>query len=883
MNHARSLWTAIGSMLRRRRIEDDMDEELREHLALEAEALVRQGVSSQEARARAAQHFGNVPLVKDACRDSLGVRVTDALVQDVRIAFRMLARHRGFTAAVLVAMALGIGANTAIFSVVYGVVLKPLPYDGGDRILVLGAEVPSQDHQVDGSFAALELADHRERTRTLANIVEYHQMWFIFYGHRQPERLRTGVVSADYFQALGIRPLHGRTFLPGDDGPHAEGVIVFSHAYWQRAFGGDPAIIGRTYRFNDRPHTVIGVLPPVPLYPEENDVFMPVWHCPFHRPPQISESRTARAKRAFARLKPGVTLEDARADLDTVTARLHASYPDAYPKDYRVRATPLLIQVTRGFTSTLVILVSTAGLVLLIVCASVVNLMLARLLRREREFAVRAAIGAGRGRLVRQLATESLVLTMAGALLGLAVAGASLSMLRALAAGFTPRAQEVTMDGTVLIFTIVLAVATGLVFGLLPALPAGRSLLPALTETGGGATGSAGRVRFRGFLVVAQVAISMVLLACAGLLMKSFVNLTRVDPGFRPEQTTTWSVPLNFTKYIQPAPRREFYTRLLERLEHEPGFSAVGASARLPLAGDFNPTARLRFRHRQVEAGRSAPQADLHVASPDYFKAIGVPLLGGRAFDARDTNEAPAVVIVNQSLASRHWGRADPIGQMIALDDSEQWFTVVGVVGNARQRLNTEPTDEVYLPLLRDPFLSTTFAARTTLSLPEAAARVRAAVAAVDPEQPVDTFRTLEDLRSEALSPPRLTAGLLGIFAGLALVVTAVGLAGVMGFSVSQRTREFGVRLALGARRSDVVALVVRQGLTLVIVGLVVGVGGGIALARRLSTLLYGVQPADPFTFAAALVVLVSVGVAACLVPARRASRVDPLLALKAE
>jgi predicted permease len=513
----------------------------------------------------------------------------------------------------------------------------------------------------------------------------------------------------------------------------------------------------------------------------------------------------------------------------------------------------------------------------------VANLMLARLLRREREFAVRTAIGAGRGRLVRQLATESLVLTTCGALLGLAVAGSSLTLLRRLTAGFTARAQEVTMDGTVLLFTLGLAVATGIVFGLLPALPSGRSLLPSLTETGGGATGSAGRVRLRGLLVVAQVGISMVLLASAGLLIKSFVNLTRIDPGFRPEQTATWTVPLNFTKYMEEPARVDFYVRLVERLEQEPGFVAVGGSGRLPLDGDFSGTVRLRFRDRPVDAGRGAPQADLHVASPDYFKAIGVPLLAGRAFERRDVRGAPAVVVVNQSLASRYWGRANPIGQVMAIDDGEQWLTVVGVVGNARQRLDAEPTDEVYLPLFRNAFMSATFAARTTLPLPEATRRVRAAVAAIDPGQPVDTFRTLEDLRLQALAPPRLTAGLLGIFAALALVVTAVGLAGVIGFSVSLRTREFGVRLALGARRADLVALVLRQGLTLVAVGLVIGVVGAMTLARRLSTLLFGVEPGDPATLVVAVLVLVSVGAAACLLPARRAARVDPLLALKAD
>jgi putative ABC transport system permease protein len=882
MTRWRSLWTPVRTLLRRRRAEDEMDEELRDHLQREIDERVRRGASPAEAQAAARLAFGRLEHVKDDCRQSWGVRLADTVAQDLRIGVRMLRRSPGFTLAILVAMALGIGANTAIFSVVYGAVLKPLPYDTDQRLVVLHTPIAG-DQAGDTGFSALEIRDVRQQATTLDRLVEHHWMTFIFFGHTEPERLRTGVVSADYFDALGIAPLHGRLFLPGDDTPEAPGVLVLSHAYWQRAFGGDPRVVGRTFRFNDRPHTVIGVLPPVPLYPEENTVYMPVSHCPFHSNPRMLQMRTARMKQAFARLKPGVTLEQAQAELDAIRGRLQTAYPEAYREipGYRIVATPLLTELTHDFHATVIMLVATATLVLLIVCASVANLLLARLLRRERELAVRTAIGAGRLQLTCQLLTESLVLTTGGALLGLAVAAGSLTLLRTLAARFTPRAQEVSIDGTVLLFTLGLAVLTGLIFGALPALQNSRSVLPSLSETGGGATGNPGRVRLRNSLVVAQVAVSMALLAGAGLMARSFVNLTRVDPGFRAEQVATWTVDLNFTKYRTEARRVDFFRRFLQELSADPHILAVGGAGTMPLNGVDNGTAGVRFRHLTPTPGQPLPRARFEVASPDYFRAVGVPLVAGRFFEATDEIGKAPPVIINQALAAHYWGRENPVGQLLQIEGGDRWLTIVGVVGNARQRLDSEPADEVYLPLFQQPYFSVAFAARTTLSLAEVTARVRATIERIDPEQPVDTFGTLVDQRTRALAPPRLSALLIGLFAGLALLVTAVGLAGVMGYSVSQRMREFGVRLALGADRRSLLSLVLAQGLGLVAIGLALGLGGALLLTQQLRGLLYGVAATDLVTFLFAGVVLVIVGAAACLLPARRAARVDPLIALR--
>ena len=720
----------LRSIFLRARHERELDVELRFHFDMLAAHYRQSGMGARAARRAALQTFGAVDGIKDDVRDTWLSRAIERACDDVRYGVRTLAAAPAFALGLILTIALAVGVNTSVFGIAHSILVRPLPFQDPARLAVLRHGDPAAG--LVSSFSLLELADYG-RVPGVRAIAELHTMWFILLSpsradgdapmSRAPERVSTAVVSPNYFEVLGVRPIAGRSLRETDDRDGAPGVLVLSHAYWQRAFGGDARVVGRTFRFNDRPHTVIGVLPPVPLYPEENAVYMPVSHCPFHSNPDMLSSRTARMKAAFARMKPGVTLEQAQAELDAIRGRLQAAYPEAYRdlSGYRVVATPLLTELTHDFHSTVVMLVATAALVLLIVCASVANLLLARLLRRERELAVRTAIGAGRLRLTCQLLTESLVLTTGGALLGLAVAAGSLTLLRTLAARFTPRAQEVSIDGTVLLFTLGLAVLTGLIFGALPAFQNSRSVLPSLSETGGGATGNPGRVRLRNSLVVAQVAVSMALLAGAGAVVRSFVNLTRVDPGFRAEQVATWSIDLNFTKYRSAGRRRDFYRRFLQEL--------CGRSAdRRRRRRRDHAAQRRRQRHGRRAAsgmlttppGEPLPRVRFEVAQPRLLQGRRHP--AGRRTLLRGDRRASGRRRPSSSI--RRWPRTTgdariPSVSVLQIEGGDRWLTVVGVVGNARQRLDSEPTDEVYLPLFQQPYFGAGFAARTTLSLPE--------------------------------------------------------------------------------------------------------------------------------------------------------------------
>ncbi|HXG63927.1 MAG TPA: ABC transporter permease [Blastocatellia bacterium] len=884
----RKLVLSARALFQKEKVERELDSELRFHLEMEIEQNMRQGMSYKEARRAALRSFGGYEQFKEECRDVRGTRFIEALWQDLRYGARLLAKNPGYTLVAVLTLGLGIGANTAIFSVIYGVLLSPLPYADGNRLVFLNQRAPLGGVER-MSFSVKEINDYRERNQTLEGVVEYHSMSFILLGGEEPERIQTGVVSWNFFDVMGVKPLLGRTFLPGDEEHGAEAVLILSHTYWQRSHGGDPNIVGKVFQMNNRPHTVIGVLPPIPQYPQENDVYMPTSACPIRSSEEVITNRGRRMMNVFGRLKPGVSVPQARADLGVIASQLQNEYPEAYPanRGYEATMSPLHEELTRVARPTLLILLGTAGLVLLIACANVANLTLARSMRRERELAIRAALGAGRGRLVRQLVTENVLLSLAGGGLGLLLAAAGLDLLVALAAKFTPRAAEVEIDASVLLFTLAVSFLTGIIFGLIPALPTAQKIQTALKEESGRSTTGAGRQRLRGMLLVAQVAVSFMLLIGAGLMVRSMIKLQQVNPGFDPERVLAMRLSLNWSRYTSDQQFIDFERRLLARVQPLPGVLSAAMASTYPMNpvgityGPFNQS--FRIEGHDLADGELAPRADYRTVSPDFFQTVRIPLIKGRTFTEEDDEDALRVAVINQSMARHRWGDEDPIGKRVTFNNGETWITIVGIVGDVKQYgLNSEFTDELYVPTFQDGG-GGNLLIRTAVDPTAMIRQIRNVVHEVDPETAIDNVQTLEQARDETISSPRLTTMLMSLFAALALVITATGIAGVMALWVTQRTHEIGIRMALGATRASVLRMVLGQGLTLIVIGLAIGAVGAFALTRIMSGFLFGVEPTDPVTYAAVAVVFVAAATAACLVPARRATSIDPIIALRSE
>ncbi|MEK6406451.1 MAG: ABC transporter permease [Acidobacteriota bacterium] len=884
----RKISDALRSLFSKDEVERDMDAELRFHLEMEIEKNVARGMSHAAARREALRSFGGVEKFKEECRDVRSGGLIESLMQDTRYGARILLRNPGFTVVAVLTLALGIGANTAIFSVIYGVLMRPLPYKDGNQLVIVQQQAPLAG-VLKLPFSVKEVLDYREQNQTLDAVVEHHTMSFTLLGGIEPQRVQTGVVSANFFDVLGVIPIVGRTFVPGDEEHGSDAVLVLSHKYWQQSHGGDPGIVGRVFQMNNRPHTVIGVLPPIPQYPVEEDVYMPTSQCPTRSSEQFMANRNARMMSVFGRLKCDVPVAQAQADLSTIAANLQKQHADSYPtnRGYGAVVSPLQEELTRRAKPTFLILLGTAGLVLLIACANVANLTLARLMRREREMAIRAALGAGRGRLIRQLLTESTLLSLAGGILGLLFAAGGLHLLVNFAARFTTRAGEIRIDGLVLLFTLLVSVVTGLVFGLVPVFSSDQNLTNALKEGGGRTSASASRQRVRNLLIVAQVAVSFMLLIGAGLMLRSLIKLQSVSPGFDPEKVLAIRVSPNWSKYNTPDKTLLLFQRLLDKVRSQPGVQSAGLASTYPLNqlgitnGPFNRG--FQIEGRPIPEGELAPQADFRSASPGYFETIRLALVKGRTFEEADNEKALNVAVINQSTARHRWKDEDPIGRRVSFDRGQTWVTIIGVVSDVKQYgLDRDPTDEIYIPLAQNGFANNLLV-RTAADPMSITSLMREAIYAVDPETAIDRVQTLEQVRTDAVASPRLTAMLLALFAGLALVITAAGIAGVMALSVSQRRHELGVRLALGATPGRVLSMVMRQGMTFVLMGLSIGVAGALLLGRLMSSLLFAVEPTDPITFVAVSGVLMVVAAAACFVPARRVTSIDPMLALRSE
>ncbi|HKD17198.1 MAG TPA: ABC transporter permease [Thermoanaerobaculia bacterium] len=875
---------SLGNLFGGRR-EKELDEEIAFHIEQETKKNVARGMAPDEARRQALVQFGGVEKAKEETREAGRAMLFETILQDVRYGWRTLRQSPGYAAAAILTLALGIGANTAIFSVVHGVLLQSLPYGGGDRLVRVRVDAPGAGVE-NGHFAVPEIQDVRNLSRTLEGVVEYHSMYFVLLGGSEPQRVQTGVVSANYFDTLGVTPVVGRTFLPGEDKKGAEAVLVLSYSYWMRAFGGDSSVVGRVFTMNDHPHTVIGVLPPIPGYPEDNDVYMPVSACPFRSDPSMENNRQMGMMEVFGRLKPGVRFEAARSDLASVAARMAHDHPSDYPASAHLSLVPVSLreEMTRQARPTFLLLFGTVGLVLLLACANVANLSLARLVRREKEMALRSALGAGKGRLTRQLLTESLLVSLTGGLVGIGIAAAGRGLLVHFAKRFTPRAPEISVDVPVLIFSLAVSLAVGIVLGLLPALSPKRPLSAALQE-GRDASGSTpARLRVRNVLIAAQVAISFVLLVGAGLMLRTLWKLSHVDTGFRTEHVLTAHLALNFTRYSNREQRLAFQDQLLERLSGEPGVRSLALAGNFPLNEGGPSNGQYEVEGRPAASPDQKPRADFQRVSADYFATIGVPVLRGRALANSDRYEAPIVAVVNDHMARHVWPGEDPLGKRIRVEtdrDKFTWIPIVGVVGDVRQySIADAPLDQVFLSIRQFPGLGSLLI-RTDGDPRRLERSVRAAVHAIGPEQPVDRIRTLDEVRAGALDTPRLTATLLLLFASLALAITATGIAGVIGFSVGQRRQEFGIRMALGALPGTVRAMVLRQGMRQVAIGLALGLAAALVLTRLWSSLLYEVSPTDPPTFLVVAVMLLGVAAIACLIPARRATAVDPMVALR--
>jgi putative ABC transport system permease protein len=806
------------------------------------------------------------------------------LKQDTGFALRMMRKNLGFTIAAIIVLGLGIGANTAIFSVVNAVLLKPLPFEHGERLLMLSQRTVPGGGGV-GRSSVSELNDYRAQSQSMDGIVEYHNMQFILLGRNEPERVETGVVSWNFFDVFGVKPLIGRMFEPNDEKHDAPAVLLLSYEYWLRSFGGDPTVVGKTFRMNDKLHTVIGVLPPFPQYPHQNDVYMTSSACPFRSDPDTIADRTGRMLRLFGRMKPGVTPGQAQADLSTVAATMQREFPTAYSKDAtpKMEVTPLKLELTRDAKPTMLFLLAAAGFVLLIACANVANLNLARMVRRGREMGLRTAMGASRVRLFRQLLTESFLLAFGGGLLGLVLATRGLKLLTTFVARFTPRANEIHVDAQVLLFTLGIAALVSILTGTAPALSRRGNLAATLKEGGTQSTTGARRSNTRGALIVAQVAVSFLLLIGAGLMVRSLINLQRVDGGFRPENVLTVQMSLDFSKYMSNPSMLNFSDSLLDKVRAMPQVTGAAMSAEFPL--DKSPATNNEFIIEGQQANRNSnPTAEFNAVTPDYFRVLGIPILSGREFDGRDRPDKMHVAIVNQSVVNHHFQGKDPVGRRVTFDNGKTWTQIVGVAGDVREReLNQQPKDFICVPYAQYPQMTPGLVARTQGDPMNIARAVVMHLYEVDPNQPAGKIQSLEQVRTESIAAPRLTTNLLGLFALLALAIAAAGIGGVMTLSVSQRIHEIGVRMAIGARPGEIVMMILRQGVGLALVGVALGLAAAFALTQSVRTFLFGVTPTDPLTFIGVAAVLSVAACAACYFPARRASRVDPLRALRVE
>ena len=882
-------WTELDRRLRmffrREQFDSDLQEEMRFHLDLRQQEHLDRGLSAEDARAAARRRFGNATSLHEAGRDAWGWNRVEHFLQDLRYGARTMRRSPGFTLVAVIALALGIGANTAIFSVVNAVLLRPLAYRDPQQLVTLL-------HNGTAPVSAANYIDWRDQSRSFEAMAAAEYWSPNLTGTDQPEHLPGLQVTQNLIPMLGVDPLLGRVFLPGEDQKGSEYEVVLSYRLWQRRFDGDRNVLGRLINLNGKAYTVVGVMPPefhfAPFWATHTELWVPLAFG------DHVHNRGGNSLRIFARMKPGVTLTQARAEIAAITGRLERQYPGT---NRFVKVTPLKENVVGKIETPLLVLLGAVGFVLLIACANVAHMLLARASARQKEIAVRSALGAGRARMVRQFLTENLLLAGAGGAAGLLIALGGTRALAALSPANLPRVEAVTIDSRVALFLFAVTILTGAVFGLAPALRASAvNLAGAMKEGGRGSSDGLRRNRLRSILVASEFALALMLLIGAGLMIRSFFALRSVDPGFNPHHVLSMVVSVAGSKESEPGRREIFYRQLLDRVRALPGVESAGGINHLPLAGDlwgwpFSIEGRPKPRPGE------SPSGVYRIIMPGYLATMRLPLIRGRDIAASDDSRAPGVVLINERAAATYWPGEDPIGKRITFDGDKNnppmWLTIIGIVKDAKQYdWAGVPDPEVYLAALQNrDFLGDsgshiayiTLVVRTSGDPASYASAVKETVWSFDRNLPTSEVFTMDHVVADANAEPRFEMLLLGVFAVVALVLAAVGIYGVMSYSVSRRTHEIGIRLSLGASRGEVLRMVVRQGMALALSGAVAGLIGALLLSRLLTGMLYGVRPNDPLTFGGVAALLGFVALLATYVPARRATRIDPMVALRYE
>ena len=822
--------------------------------------------------------------------------MASTLWQDIRYGARMLLKNPGVTTIVILALALGIGANTAIFSVVNAVLLRPLPYYESDRLVFLNEKSPVLD---DMSISYPNFLDWRNHNQSFEKIGVYNRASYNLTGVGEAERIVTGQVSADLFSVLRVNARHGRVFTNDEDKPGAAPVVVMSYPLWQRRFGGQTSILNQPITLNNKSYTVIGIMPESYFYPSRVEMWVPAG--------QLSDQPSWQSRGnhpglyGVARLKPGVTFEQAEADMNNVAANLEKQYPDTNTAN-RVRMRPLLEIFVSDVRRGLWVIFGAVGFVLFIACANIANLLLARATSRRKEMAIRTAVGASRWRIARQLLTESILLSLVGGGIGLVLARWGVDLILYVSPDAIPRSREIGLDWTVLAFTIGVSFLTGILFGLIPAIQAGEvDVHETLKETG---RGSSGRHWLRSSLVVVEVATTLVLLIGAGLMIRSFYLLQKVNPGFSDEHLTSFSVSLPQKKYATEEQQAAFYNRLLENIRALPGVESAAAASGLPLGNNGWQTSFM-IDGRPVPPRDQVPLMEACLVTPDYFKAMNIPVLRGRVFTDRDDRSHIAgrdlsklnenqraiagmnSIVIDEDFAKRYWPNEDAVGKYVRLgtESDAPKLEVLGVVGRVKMESLNQNSDRVqgYFPFNQTPDTGMTVIVKGASDPNQLIASVRGAIREVDPDQPIYSIRTMNEIRAESVAGERLNLTLLSLFAGIALVLAIVGIYGVMSYSVTQRTHEIGIRMAIGARPRDVFKMVLGHGMKLTLLGVVIGLGSAFALTRLMETMLFGVEPTDKLTFAAISIMLIMVALLACYLPGRRATKVEPTISLRYE